>query len=114
MLTQSVETDGYTEDTTKKGWLTAILELGAWFGAIMSGFVAEAASRKYGILISTCVFILGVVIQITAIAGGHQEILAGRFITLVSNKPRTRDRCTNILQRYWRRCSLSHCTHVQQ
>ena len=83
------ETDGYVYNTTKKGWLTAILELGAWFGAVMSGFVAEAASRKYGILISTSVFIVGVVIQITAIAGGHQEILAGRFITLVCDKPIT-------------------------
>ncbi|EMD64760.1 hypothetical protein GGP41_002966 [Bipolaris sorokiniana] len=75
------QTDGYTDNATKKGWLTAILELGAWFGAIMSGFIAEAASRKYGILIATVVFIIGVVIQITAIAGGHEEILAGRFIT---------------------------------
>jgi|TARA_R110002003_G_scaffold64_8_gene6013 hypothetical protein len=49
----------------------------------MSGFVAEVASRKYGILTASAVFILGVVIQITAIAGGHNEILAGRFITSV-------------------------------
>jgi hypothetical protein len=47
----------------------------------MSGFVAESLSRKYGILVATGVFVLGVVIQITAIAGGHNEILAGRFIT---------------------------------
>jgi len=59
------------------------LELGAWFGAVMSGFVAESMSRKYGILIATAIFIVGVVVQISAIAGGHEEILAGRFITLV-------------------------------
>lgn len=47
----------------------------------MSGFMAEVASRKYGILIATGVFILGVVVQATAIVGGHREILAGRFIT---------------------------------
>jgi hypothetical protein len=29
------------------------------------------------------VFVIGVVVQITAISGGHNEILAGRFITLV-------------------------------
>ncbi|KAH7064063.1 quinate permease [Paraphoma chrysanthemicola] len=75
------QTDGYIDNPTQKGWLTAILELGAWFGAIMSGFVAEVASRKYGILIASAVFIVGVVVQITAIAGGHNEILAGRFIT---------------------------------
>jgi len=56
------------EDQSKKGWLTSILELGAWLGTLLSGFMAEAASRKYGILIATAVFILGVVIQITAVA----------------------------------------------
>ena len=81
MLTNESETDGYIKNSTQKGWLTAILELGAWFGALMSGFVAETLSRKYGILAATGVFIIGVVIQITAIAGGHNEILAGRFIT---------------------------------
>jgi sugar porter (SP) family MFS transporter len=75
------QTDGYIDNPTQKGWLTAILELGAWFGAVMSGFVAEVCSRKYGILIATGVFVIGVIIQITAIAGGHNEILAGRFIT---------------------------------
>jgi MFS family permease len=64
--------------------LTSILELGAWFGAVMSGFLAEVASRKYGILIATGVFIVGVVVQVSAISGGHEEILAGRFITFVS------------------------------
>ena len=68
-------------DQTKKGWLTSILELGAWFGTLLSGFLAEAISRKDGILVATSVFILGVIIQITALSGGYQCILAGRFIT---------------------------------
>ncbi|GKT40220.1 major facilitator-type transporter ecdD [Colletotrichum spaethianum] len=73
--------DGYTENPTKKGWLTAILELGAWVGAVLSGFIAEVCSRKYGVLIATLVFILGVIVQITSISGGHESILGGRFIT---------------------------------
>lgn len=80
-LTILQDTDGYIDNPTQKGWLTAILELGAWFGAVMSGFLAEVASRKYGVLIATGVFIIGVVVQATAIVGGHDEILAGRFIT---------------------------------
>jgi sugar porter (SP) family MFS transporter len=68
-------------DQTKKGWLTSILELGAWVGTLLSGFLAEAISRKYGILVTCSVFILGVIIQITSLAGGYQSILAGRFIT---------------------------------
>lgn len=61
-------------DQTKKGWLTAILELGAWLGTLLSGFVAEAISRKYGILVAVTVFVIGVVIQITAVTGaGHNR-----------------------------------------
>ena len=73
-------------DQTKKGWLTSILELGAWLGTLLSGFLAEALSRKYGILVATCVFIVGVVIQATAITAGYQVILAGRFITYGTHK----------------------------
>ncbi|TGO42451.1 hypothetical protein BHYA_0008g00410 [Botrytis hyacinthi] len=68
-------------DQSKKGWLTSILELGAWLGALLSGFMAEALSRKYGILIATAVFIIGVIVQATAISAGHSAILGGRFIT---------------------------------
>lgn len=66
---------------TKKGWLTSILELGAWLGTLLSGFLAEAISRKYGILVAVSVFVVGVIIQVTSIVGGHNSILAGRFIT---------------------------------
>lgn len=71
----------YVQNKTKKGWLTSILELGAWLGTLMSGAIAELCSRKYGILIATSVFIIGVVIQCTAMQAGHNAILAGRFIT---------------------------------
>ena len=68
-------------DQTKKGWLTAILELGAWLGTLLSGFIAEAISRKYGVLVACAFFMLGVVIQATAVTVGPNAILAGRFIT---------------------------------
>ncbi|KAI0975201.1 sugar transporter [Xylaria arbuscula] len=68
-------------DQTKKGWLTAILELGAWIGTLMSGFIAETISRKYGVLIAVSVFVLGVIVQATAQTTGHNGILAGRFVT---------------------------------
>ncbi|KAF3762186.1 general substrate transporter [Cryphonectria parasitica EP155] len=67
---------------TLKGWLTSILELGAWLGTLLSGFLAESISRKYGILVAVTVFVVGVIIQATAItSAGHNSILAGRFIT---------------------------------
>ncbi|KAH0496008.1 hypothetical protein TgHK011_009529 [Trichoderma gracile] len=66
---------------TKKGWLTAILELGAWFGTLFSGFMAETISRKYGIIVACCIFIIGVVVQACAIDAGPNAILGGRFVT---------------------------------
>jgi len=68
-------------DQSRKGWLTSILELGAWVGTLFSGFIAETVSRKYGILIATTVFIIGVIVQATAITAGPNAILGGRFIT---------------------------------
>ncbi|EHY56481.1 hypothetical protein HRR83_002435 [Exophiala dermatitidis] len=70
----------YTTNTTKKGWLTSILELGAWFGTLYSGFLAELISRKYAILVNTSIFILGVIVQCTATSTGHSGILGGRFV----------------------------------
>ncbi|EXJ61608.1 hypothetical protein A1O7_02036 [Cladophialophora yegresii CBS 114405] len=70
----------YTRDQSKKGWLTSILELGAWTGTLYSGFLAEIISRKYAIIVNTCVFIIGVVVQCTAVSAGHSAILGGRFI----------------------------------
>jgi sugar porter (SP) family MFS transporter len=71
----------YVVNPTKKGWLTAILELGAWLGTLLSGFLAEVLSRKYGVIVACTVFILGVIIQATAVTVGPNSILAGRFIT---------------------------------
>ncbi|KAK3689540.1 putative hexose transport-related protein [Podospora appendiculata] len=68
-------------DQSKKGWLTAILELGAWVGTLLSGFIAEVLSRKYGVLVACVVFIVGVVIQAVSVTAGANAILAGRFIT---------------------------------
>lgn len=48
-----------TWNDTKQGWLTSILELGAWLGTMYSGFLAEILSRKYAILVNVAVFILG-------------------------------------------------------
>jgi MFS family permease len=70
----------YITNDTKKGWLTSILELGAWFGTMYSGFLAEILSRKYAIIVNTAIFIIGVVVQCTATSAGHNAILGGRFV----------------------------------
>lgn len=72
----------WVTDSTKKGWLTSIFELGAWFGCLYSGFLAETLSRKRAIMANVCLFVVGVVIQCMGITpGGASCILAGRFVT---------------------------------
>ncbi|KAJ9270163.1 hypothetical protein DTO212C5_3657 [Paecilomyces variotii] len=68
-------------NTTKKGWLTSILELGAWTGTLYSGVLAERISRKYTILVNVVIFCIGVIVQTTASVGGSSNILGGRFVT---------------------------------
>jgi hypothetical protein len=103
----------YTSDQTKLGWLTSILELGAWFGTLYSGFLAEILSRKYAILINVAVFIIGVVVQTTAVtSAGHSSILGGRFITgempvQFAYSPLTKS------TRYGRWVALDDSSHVQ-
>ena len=37
----------------QKGWFVAILELGAWFGVLCTGYLADKLSRKYTIVLGT-------------------------------------------------------------
>ncbi|KAJ7773317.1 general substrate transporter [Mycena metata] len=66
-------------NTGKKGWLVAILELGAWLGVLMTGYFADKLSRKYTIVLAVVVFCIGVVVQ--TVATGPPFIYGGRFIT---------------------------------
>ncbi|PGH16033.1 hypothetical protein AJ79_02013 [Helicocarpus griseus UAMH5409] len=59
----------------------AILELGAWVGALYSGVMAERISRKYTILVNVVIFCIGVVVQCCSAVGNSSHILGGRFIT---------------------------------
>ncbi|TFK99577.1 general substrate transporter [Pterulicium gracile] len=66
-------------DSGKKGWLVAILELGAWIGVLCTGYLADRFSRKYTIIIAVVVFCVGVVVQTAAKAA--PSIYGGRFVT---------------------------------
>ena len=57
----------YVSDPTLKGWLTSILELGAWLGTILRYSPRLSPSWIYGIIVAATVFILGVVVQSTAV-----------------------------------------------
>ncbi|KAM5530407.1 hypothetical protein V8D89_015918 [Ganoderma adspersum] len=66
-------------DTNKKGWFVAILELGAWFGVLCTGYLADKLSRKYTIVLATVIFCIGVIVQTAAFQ--PDSIFAGRFVT---------------------------------
>lgn len=71
----------WVKDQTKKGWMTSIFELGAWFGCLYSGFLAETLSRKYAIIANVGVFVVGVIVQCCGVVGGASCVLGGRFVT---------------------------------
>jgi len=66
-------------DSGKKGWLVAILELGAWFGVLWTGFLCDRLSRKRTIVAAVVVFCIGVIVQSSAFHAS--SIYGGRFIT---------------------------------
>lgn len=59
--------------------LTAILELGAFFGALMAGPLADSLSRKYSISLWCLVFMIGTAVQ-TGANDSIACIYAGRFV----------------------------------
>ncbi|KEP47671.1 putative MFS sugar transporter [Rhizoctonia solani 123E] len=68
-----------TENSGTKGWLVAILELGAWFGVLCTGQLADRFGRKHTILMAVVVFVIGVIVQTAAFK--PVSIFVGRFIT---------------------------------
>ena len=64
--------------STIQGWLVASLELGAWAGALLNGYLADAISRKYAMLVAVIIFTLGTGLQ--AGAQSPSYMFAGRIV----------------------------------
>ncbi len=69
------------ENPTLSGLLTSILELGAWVGVLMNGYVSDAVGRKKCVIFAIVWFVVGVIIQANTHGGKYDLILAGRTIT---------------------------------
>ncbi|KAI0091226.1 general substrate transporter [Irpex rosettiformis] len=67
------------DNSGTKGWLVSILELGAWVGVLITGYLADKLSRKYTIVLAVCVFCVGVIVQTSAFH--PSSIYGGRFVT---------------------------------
>ncbi|KAI9722624.1 MAG: hypothetical protein M1812_001555 [Candelaria pacifica] len=51
----------------KKGLLTAMIELGAFIGALNQGWIADKISRKYSIVVAVIIFTVGSALQTAAV-----------------------------------------------
>lgn len=55
-------TNGYAATTgIGQGFLTSILELGAWVGTLINGYLADAVGRRFCAVIAVVVFCVGVI-----------------------------------------------------
>ncbi|KAI5117978.1 hypothetical protein M0805_004911 [Coniferiporia weirii] len=62
----------------QEGVMTAMLELGALFGALLAGALADRYSRRHSILAACVVFCVGSVLQCAA--GSLRDLIVGRAI----------------------------------
>ncbi|THC89489.1 hypothetical protein EYZ11_011073 [Aspergillus tanneri] len=60
------------------GFMTAMLELGAFVGCLFLPSIADRMSRKWGLTVATVFFVVGAVIQTAAL--NYNSLVAGRFI----------------------------------
>jgi MFS family permease len=61
-----------------KGLLTAMIELGAFLGALNQGWISDTISRKYSIMVAVGIFIIGSVLQTAAV--DYAMLTTARFI----------------------------------
>jgi MFS family permease len=69
------------ESSTSLGWLTSVLQLGGWAGALLSGVLCEVWSRKHAIMWGSVWMILGSYLAAGAAAQHDSYLFAGRFFT---------------------------------
>ncbi|KAI9810837.1 MAG: hypothetical protein M1827_006044 [Pycnora praestabilis] len=61
-----------------KGLLTAMIELGAFIGALNQGWIADKISRKYSIVVAVIIFTVGSVLQTAAV--DYDMLVVARLI----------------------------------
>ncbi len=71
------DSDGPNITTSQESAIVSILSAGTFFGALASPFLADYFGRRPGLIISTWVFNLGVILQTAATS--IPLFLAGRF-----------------------------------
>lgn len=70
--------EGHAGASFNKGFLTAMLELGAFLGAMNQGWISDKFSRKWAIQVAVFVFLFGAALQTGSMT--YAMLVAGRFI----------------------------------
>ncbi|KAL4900640.1 hypothetical protein BDW74DRAFT_188081 [Aspergillus multicolor] len=70
------------DDATLQGWMVSVLTLGAMFGALANGPIADALSRRWSILLANIVFLVGSILQAASV--NIPMIFIARFIAGLS------------------------------
>lgn len=71
-------TPGHARYGFNVGFMTGMLELGAFIGCLFFPYLADRISRKWGLTVATCFFCVGAIIQTAA--RDYGTLVAGRFI----------------------------------
>jgi len=69
------------QNPTLSGFLTSILELGAWVGVLANGILADRLGRKLCVVVACFFFCIGVIVQACTHGSSYSYILGGRFVT---------------------------------
>ncbi|KAL2867426.1 sugar porter family MFS transporter [Aspergillus lucknowensis] len=70
--------DGHPGSGFWKGLMTAMLELGAFVGALNQGWLADKISRRYSIVVAVIIFTIGSILQTAAV--DYAMLTVGRTI----------------------------------
>lgn len=81
---QSVTIDGevvemVTYSTWQKALIVSILSCGTFFGALISGILADWLGRRSTIILACCVFLAGVIVQLVSLSVA--ALVVGRLIS---------------------------------
>ncbi|KAI7478306.1 general substrate transporter [Hortaea werneckii] len=79
LVVDGVEQQVITYSTWEKSLIVSILSAGTFFGALLSGALADSIGRRTTILLGCGIFVIGVVVQIAAL--GIPALVAGRLIS---------------------------------
>lgn len=78
LIVDGVEQKVITYSTWEKSLIVSILSAGTFFGALLSGTLADSIGRRTTILLGCGIFVAGVVVQVAAL--GIPALVAGRLI----------------------------------